>query len=99
MNWRMLANYITSKATPPKILCYACSDGSEPYSIALSLINRLGYTEAQKHFPIIAKDIDETMIKRAKSGFISLEQIDNDRFSLLKKLSCCVLLSKEVIYG
>ena len=41
------------------VYCYACSDGSEPYSVAMLLISRLGLEGAKKFFPIIAVDKDD----------------------------------------
>ena len=76
INWRSMANYIAEGDKPKKIYCYACSDGSEPYTIAISLISKLGWDEAQKYFPIIAKDIDPYPIQKAKSGFINLTHSD-----------------------
>jgi chemotaxis methyl-accepting protein methylase len=56
-----------------KIYNYACSDGSEAYSLALLLIQKLGIEEAKrKYFPIIAKDIGKEVIHEAKNGFMCL---------------------------
>lgn len=76
IDWNRLTRHIVSSNTPKKIYCYACSDGSEPYSIAISLISKLGYDKAQEYFPIIAKDNDEYMVKKAQSGYIELDTID-----------------------
>lgn len=75
INWKKMANYII-KDNPKQIFCYACSDGSEPYTIAIMLISKLGWDEAQKYFPIIAKDNDPYAIKKAKSGYINLRECD-----------------------
>ena len=76
LNWENVIDNITKDRKQRKIYCYACSDGSEPYSIAMGIIAKLGYKNAQKYFPIIARDVDETMIKSAKSGVINLSLKD-----------------------
>lgn len=83
VDWQNLVTELNKKykdVSNPKIYCYACSDGSEPYSLALALINRLGKENAQKFFPIIAKDIDPLMIKNAKQGRISFFRSDQKKF-------------------
>ena len=76
INWNRVTKFITSGNKPKKIYCYACSDGSEPYTIAIMLISKLGWDGAKKYFPIIAKDIDPYAIHRAKSGYIKLMPTD-----------------------
>ena len=76
LDWDNVIYEITKDKVPKKIYCYACSDGSEPYSIAIVLISKLGYEAAQKYFPIIARDLDEKMINSAKSGKINLSLAD-----------------------
>ena len=76
LNWDILIKHITKDKTPKKIYCYACSDGSEAYSIAMHLIAKLGWKKAQKYFPIIAKDIDDYALKKAKCGYIDLSVTD-----------------------
>ena len=43
------------------IRCFGCSDGEEPYSLAMKLDVVLG-KYAEKFFPIVAKDFDKTSI-------------------------------------
>ena len=76
INWNILLNQIIKSETPKKIYCYACSDGSEPYSLAMALISKLGYEKAKQYFPIVSRDIDLPMINRAKSGSISINVTD-----------------------
>ena len=66
----------------PKVNVYdfACSDGSEAYSLIISLYEKLGEEHAQKYLPIVAYDIDETMVEIAKSGQIPLCSDDIQRF-------------------
>ena len=59
-----------------KIHNFACSDGSEPYTLALSLISEFGLEEAQRFFPIQASDIDLEIINEAKSGILTLTDYD-----------------------
>lgn len=47
---------------------FACSDGSEPYSLAVSIINEIGLDAAQRFFPIQASDISPQIISQAKSS-------------------------------
>lgn len=60
---------------------FACSDGSEAYSLVLSLIDELGEDDAKKFFPISAYDIDGTMIELAKNGKIPCYMDDINRLS------------------
>ncbi len=46
--------------------CIACSDGSEPYSLAIALKTNL--KNADKFFPINASDYDEYIVNEAKNG-------------------------------
>ena len=79
LNWEALADHISKDEKPKKIYCYACSDGSEPYSIAMALITKLGYDKAKKYFPIIARDIDENVIASAQKGIIEFNRYDLKR--------------------
>ena len=58
------------------IISHACSDGSEAYTIAMMLLEKLGPERAKKFLPVIARDINGYIIERADSGYIRLD--DND---------------------
>lgn len=55
---------------------YACSEGAEPFSLAMLLIEKLGKEGAKKFFPIIASDIDAEVLKNPKQGIIKLSKED-----------------------
>lgn len=61
-----------------KIYDYACSDGSEAYSLAMSLM-QTGEEKSQKYFPIIARDIGKSVIDRANSGKIEIKPEDQKK--------------------
>ena len=78
LDWDKLCYYIRDKyknADKVNLFCQACSDGSEPMSIAILLKEKFG-CGARKFFPIIAKDVDSLMIKRAKSEFVEMDHFD-----------------------
>lgn len=81
LDWHKLANILVEKyknTNKVNIYCYACSEGAEPLSLAMLLIEKLGKEEAQKFFPIIASDIDEEIFKNAQNGIIKLSKWDID---------------------
>ncbi len=65
----------------PKVNVYnfASSDGSETYSLIISLIEELGEEGAKKFFPIKAYDIDSEIIKQAKSDKIQCLKDDYEK--------------------
>lgn len=85
LRWSKVARVLEktfSDKNQVKIYDYACSDGSEPYSLAMILSE---YTrDNKKFFPIIAKDFDENIIKKAKSGFINFKPMDFRAFERVK---------------
>ena len=60
----VLVNVLVPKFKNVKIWSAACSIGSEPYSIAM-IMDRHNLTKNRK---IVATDIDDNILKRAKSG-------------------------------
>jgi len=59
----------------PKVNIYslACSDGTEPYAVAIKLLKKIKPKQKEKFFPIHASDIDPFMIDDCcKSGLIGL---------------------------
>lgn len=77
LNWDVLFRHITQKMPENiDIFNYACSDGSEAYSLSLLLLDRLG-EKAKKYFPIKAFDISKQIIQKAKSGVIGITETNN----------------------
>ncbi|HSA06525.1 MAG TPA: CheR family methyltransferase [Candidatus Gastranaerophilales bacterium] len=62
-----------------KIYNYACSDGSEPYSLSIKLMNKLGEKKAQKYFPIIARDLSKKQIDQAQKREINIDDSDKEK--------------------
>lgn len=78
LKWDKLADMLIEKykdVPKVKIKCAACSEGAEPYSLAMILIEKLG-EKAQKFFPIEASDINEEILRNPKQGIMKLSQED-----------------------
>ena len=85
--WYYLAGYLEQQYPTGKVNIYslACSDGSEPYSIVIDLIAKLGEQKANRFFPIKASDVDSEIIKEAKSGKIYASKEDIERIDKTAK--------------
>ena len=71
LDWLYLADFLGEKYLDiphVNLIDYACSSGEEAYTIIISLISRLGKKQAEKFFPVIAKDLDNDNIDTAISG-------------------------------
>lgn len=71
--WDKFGDFLINKyknADNVHIYNYACSEGAEPFSLAMLLIKKLGKEKAQKFFPIIASDIDDGILKNPALGII-----------------------------
>lgn len=75
INWDDLIRHILKRFPKGKVNIYnfACSDGSEPYSLAISLIAKTK-GEAKRFFPIKAIDISKITIGKAKRYVIGLRK-------------------------
>ena len=76
------------------VQCFACSDGEEPFSLAMKLDAYLNEKSA-KFFPIVAKDFDKTNIYYAKKGVYEVrpaELCDIER-------ECNMRMSKYITVG
>ena len=62
-----------------KIYNYACSDGSEPYSTAMTFLQKLGEEKSRKYFPIIAGDLGLDLINQAKNRIININADDEEK--------------------
>ncbi|MDD3150089.1 MAG: hypothetical protein PHV68_04570 [Candidatus Gastranaerophilales bacterium] len=77
MNWEALSNYIIAnypEGTP--IYNFACSDGTEPYSLRLMLNKKMKEQNLNKNYPINAIDIDKENIERAKTQKVGFGRFD-----------------------
>ena len=84
--WRGFSDFVLKNfknKDKVNVVMFASSDGSEAYSTIISLLeNSKDKNEtAQKFFPIKAYDIDEEIVKAAKSGYINTRSVD--RMNLL----------------
>ncbi len=64
---------------PVNVFNFACSDGSEPHSLAICLIEQLGEDGAKRFFPINASDVDSEIIPSEKNNQIIAEAEDIER--------------------
>ena len=81
MKWEKLVNRLAEKYHNVKSVntqCWGCSDGSEPFTLAMMMIEKMG-ENAKKFFPIKAFDIDGNALKMAKSGEVKLTREDVKR--------------------
>lgn len=65
-----------------KIWSAACSDGSEPYTLAI-MLNELGINS--KKFEILATDIDREILKTAKKGIYNENSVKKVETNILNK--------------
>lgn len=78
LDWEKIGRTFNKQFPHGKVNVYdfACSDGSEAYSLIITLIEQLGEKKAQRFFPIIASDIDPEIIRMANSGKIIATEED-----------------------
>ncbi len=78
--WRglgeMLDKLFPNKDEKVNVYNFACSDGSEAYSLAISLIEQLGEEGAKRFFPIKASDVDEELVDIANGRKILAKESD-----------------------
>ena len=61
---------------------YACSNGSESFSLVMKMLSCLGKKDSEKFFPIIAKDVDSLAIENAKSNSIPIDWFEKSKINL-----------------
>lgn len=75
LQWGNFARYLNLRfkaADKVNIYNAACSDGTESYTLIMSLIKHLGSEKAEKFFPIKGFDLNQRQVNTAKSGEIPL---------------------------
>lgn len=76
-----IKNELFDKRKSIKVWSAACSIGAEPYSLAIMLDNMPISIDSR----IIATDIDETILKKAKEGIYSTLEVKNIKKEYLSK--------------
>ncbi len=85
--WDLLPSFLEEKyqeADKVNVYCYGCSDGSEPYSFAMKMLEH-DENFAKKFFPIKAYDFDPVAIERAKRGEYEITPLEMTRISMCLK--------------
>lgn len=75
LQWGNFVRYLNLRfkdADKVNIYNAACSDGTESYTLIMSLIKHLGKEKAKKFFPIKGFDLNQQQVNTAKSGEIPL---------------------------
>lgn len=78
LDWNKLADTLTEKyknVDKVNVYCFGCSEGAEPFSLAMILMQKLGI-KSKKFFPIMASDIDGEILKNPKKGIITPSESD-----------------------
>ena len=81
LSWEALTKYVIkhfNNKSMVQTFSLACSDGSEAYSYAITMLNKLPDDELKKFLPIKSVDIDPEIIKVAKTGRINLADFEFD---------------------
>ncbi len=68
-----------------RIWSAGCSNGEEPYSIAIMLLEFLGYKAKRCDISILGTDIDEDSLRIAKSGIFKIQQLEKLSKDRLKR--------------
>ena len=104
--WKKISKIFSEQFPKGKVNIYdfACSDGSEAYSLVIALIEQLGEKKAQRFFPIVATDMDKDIITQANSGKIKAKEEDLNamhrifkNFDIKKYFHVTQINSKEYI--
>lgn len=73
LEWGCFARYLNlhfKDADRVNIYNAACSDGTEPFTLIMSLLKVNGKEKSEKFFPIEAFDLNTRLVKKAKTGEI-----------------------------
>jgi len=84
LDWESLTEKIIKDfKNKPKVNIYsvACSDGTEPFTVAINLLKKIKEKEKEKFFPIYASDIDTFMAENCcESGLLGLLPEEAEQF-------------------
>ena len=70
----ILAEFVKRRQQPVSIWCSAASTGEEPYTIAMTLIEALGESQARQA-TILATDLDTQVLAKGEAGVYAFDQV------------------------
>ena len=70
----ILAEFVKRRPQPVSIWCSAASTGEEPYTIAMTLVEALGESQARQA-TILATDLDTQVLAKGEAGVYSFDQV------------------------
>ena len=82
--WKEVARKIIEKfknVDKVSTFIYACSDGREPISLLIALDSIADEKEANKFYPIVARDYDIFAINQAKANFYEITEEEKNRIN------------------
>lgn len=85
LDWNSFVKFANKKyrdVDKVNVYDYACSDGSEAYTFLISMFNNIPIKDTKKFLPVLAYDIDNNAIKKAKSGELSISEEEKLRFAI-----------------
>lgn len=77
--WKEFTEYETENfkaKNKVNIVQFGASDGTEAFTQIISLLERNGIENSEKFFPIMAYDINRSMVKLANDGYININPTD-----------------------
>ncbi|PMS22508.1 chemotaxis protein CheR [Trinickia dabaoshanensis] len=70
----ILAEFVKRRQQPVSIWCSAASTGEEPYTIAMTLVEALGESQARQA-TILATDLDTQVLAKGEAGVYAFDQV------------------------
>ncbi|MGN6229537.1 MAG: CheR family methyltransferase [Trinickia sp.] len=70
----ILADFVKRRQQPVSIWCSAASTGEEPYTIAMTLVEALGESQARQA-TILATDLDTQVLAKGEAGVYAFDQV------------------------
>lgn len=87
--WRKFTELLEKKfeeIAKANVYCYGCSDGSEAYTFAMSVMSK-GENFANKFLPVIARDIDSEAVVKGLNNDYEMTRTEFANISFLAKTS------------
>lgn len=72
-HFQILADFVRTRRKPIAVWCCAASSGEEPYTLAMTLHDACGQSDAG--ISVVATDIDQQVLEQARKGVYTLDRI------------------------